>query len=128
MKLGIQPGYRVSFVNEPKHYRSLLGELPDGIQVLGNRATKVDFIHLFAADHRQLTQSLPRARKRIKPSGMIWVSWPKLSSPLKGDLNENRIREFGLGHGLVDVKIAAIDMDWSGLKFVIPVKDRPSEG
>ncbi len=58
---------------------------------------------------------------------MIWVSWPKLTSPLKGDLNENIVREIGLANGQVDVTVVAIDENWSGLKFVFRIKDRPRQ-
>ena len=60
----------------------------------------------------------------MKDDGMIWVSWPKKSSGVVTDLDENNIRDFGLKSGLVDVKVCAVDEVWSGLKFVIPVKSR----
>jgi hypothetical protein len=56
---------------------------------------------------------------------MLWVSWPKRSSPLAGDLDENVVRALALAGGLVDVKVAAVDQDWSGLKLVYRLKDRP---
>jgi hypothetical protein len=55
---------------------------------------------------------------------MIWVSWPKKSSGVTTDLDENIIRDFALKNGLVDVKVCAVDEVWSGLKLVIPVKLR----
>jgi hypothetical protein len=56
--------------------------------------------------------------------GILWISWPKKSSSLAGDLDENVVREIGLAGGLVDVKVCALDADWSGLKFVRRVRDR----
>lgn len=55
---------------------------------------------------------------------MIWVSWPKKASKVQTDITEDVIREFALKIGLVDVKVCAVDSVWSGLKLVIPVKDR----
>jgi hypothetical protein len=55
---------------------------------------------------------------------MLWVSWPKKSSKVPTDLDENIIRDFGLLQGLVDVKVCAVDETWSGLKFVYRTKDR----
>lgn len=43
---------------------------------------------------------------------------------LNTNLNGNKIREIVLASGLVDVKVAAIDDTWSGLKFVYRIKDR----
>jgi hypothetical protein len=41
-------------------------------------------------------------------------------------LDENTVRDIGLAAGLVDNKICAVDDTWSGLRFVIRVKDRIS--
>jgi hypothetical protein len=59
---------------------------------------------------------------------MLWVSWPKKASGLTSDLNENEVRRIGLEAGLVDVKVCAVSEIWSGLKFVIRVKDREKRG
>jgi len=55
---------------------------------------------------------------------MIWISWPKKASKVESNLDGNRVREIGLDAGLVDIKVCAVNEIWSGLKFVIPVKDR----
>jgi len=55
---------------------------------------------------------------------MLWVSWPKRTSGVQTDLTEGIVRDYGLGAGLVDVKVCAIDDTWSGLKFVRRLKDR----
>ena len=55
---------------------------------------------------------------------MLWISWPKKSSGVASDLDENVVRHFGLKAGLVDVKVCAVSEVWSGLKFVIRLKDR----
>jgi hypothetical protein len=123
-KLGIKPGSRVFFSNEPGHYFSLLGLAAGEIEIAGERARDLDLVHVFVRDRKQLAAAFPRAKRRIKSNGSLWVSWPKLTSSLAGDLSENRVREMGLANGLVDVKVAAIDADWSGLKFVYRVKDR----
>ena len=58
------------------------------------------------------------------PAGMLWVSWPKKSSGVATDLDENVVRDIGLAAGLVDVKVCAVTDVWSGLKFVRRLKDR----
>jgi len=127
-KLGIRPGYRISIANAPEHYLRLLGKLPEGVELLGGRASGLDVLHLFAGNRGQLSEAFPRAMQRIKSDGVLWVSWTKQTSASKSDLNENIVREIGLAHGLVDVKVAAIDQDWSALKFVYRTKDRPGKG
>ncbi len=63
-------------------------------------------------------------RDEIEQNGMIWISWPKKASKMPTDITEDVIRNLALANGLVDVKVCAVDEIWSGLKLVIPVKDR----
>lgn len=124
-KLGIKPGYRIAFQNEPSGYLSQLGKLPAGVVVAGEGHKQLDFLQVFVTEPDQLEPAFEVAKVRIKPSGMIWVSWPKLTSSLSGELKGGVVREVGLASGLVDVKVAAIDDDWSALKFVYRTEDRP---
>jgi hypothetical protein len=71
-----------------------------------------------------LEKRLPVLFERTSTAGMVWVCWPKKSSGVASDLDENLVRELGLELGFVDVKVAAIDATWSGLKFVRRLKDR----
>jgi hypothetical protein len=54
----------------------------------------------------------------IFPAGMVWIAWPRKAGGHVSDISENGIRDVVLPHGLVDVKVAALDEDWSGLKVV----------
>jgi len=126
-KLGIKPGQRICILNAPQGYDKTLGALPAGIKPasrLGNPHA-LDFIHLFTKELAQLASSFPKLKAALSFDGTLWISWPKKSAKVASDLDENMVREFGLGIGLVDVKVAAIDETWSGLKFVYRVKDRP---
>jgi len=71
-----------------------------------------------------LEESISNLKKRLKSSGVIWISWPKKASKVAADIDGNLVRTLGLKSGLVDIKVCAVDDIWSGLKFVIPVKDR----
>jgi hypothetical protein len=55
---------------------------------------------------------------------MLWVAWPKKAAKIPTDLNEDRVRDYGLAAGLVDMKVCAVTEVWSGLKFVRRLKDR----
>ena len=79
---------------------------------------------LFSTSSAQLEKEFARITKALAPAGMLWVSWPKKSSGVKTDLDENVVRGIGLKAGLVDVKVCAVTQIWSGLKFVRRVKDR----
>ena len=123
-KLGIREGYKVAALNAPANYESLLWKMPAGVTVSQELAGKFDLVHLFVADETNLQMQLKKSIGRIKPSGVIWVSWPKGKSRFKSCFGENAVRTIGLKSGLVDVKICAVDETWSGLKFVRRLKDR----
>ena len=72
----------------------------------------------------RLSTRLPTLFDRTVTDGMVWVCWPKKASKLPTDLDENVVRDLGLELGFVDVKVAAIDETWSGLKFVRRRRDR----
>jgi hypothetical protein len=123
-KLGIKPGFKMIWVQAPDHYAELLGKLPEGAQALSNLQAPLDFIHLFAQDRKDYERRLPQLKKALAPNGMIWVSWPKAASKVRTDVTEKVVRDYALKCGLVDIKVCAVDETWSGVKMVIPVKDR----
>ena len=121
-KLGIKQGMDVAFTQAPASYRTLLGGLPEDVKTKAKGV--VDFSHFFTAFAADLRKQFPKLKARLKPDGCLWVSWPKGTSKLDTDLNGNIVRAVGLDHGLVDIKVCAIDDDWSGLKFVYRTADR----
>jgi len=124
-KLGIKEGFSMLLVNEPEHYLQLFSDLPQNISIIKELdAESVDFIHFFVTSHETLIKDAIQFKKALKKTGMLWVSWPKGTSSIKTDLKREPIREHLLKIGLVDIKVAAIDRDWSGLKFVYRTKDR----
>ena len=83
-----------------------------------------DVIVAFCPDRRRLERRFAPLATRLATAGALWVAWPKRASGVATDLDENVVREVGLGEGLVDVKVIAIDETWSGLKFVRRLRDR----
>lgn len=123
-KLGIKENQVLVLIGAPEDYLDWVSPLPEKVLIKKSLGTEVDFIHLFA-DRRQVFEAaFQKAKKALKSNGMLWVSWPKKSSKVPTDLDENIIREFGLKNGLVDVKVCAVTDVWSGLKFVYRLADR----
>ena len=122
-KLGIKAGIRARLANAPAE---VLSELRDALAEcdLAKKYDALDFVMIFTKSRGELTREFPRMAQSLTPAGMLWVSWPKKSSGVATDLNENVVREIGLDAGLVDVKVCAVTDVWSGLKFVRRVKDR----
>ncbi|HVT01188.1 MAG TPA: DUF3052 domain-containing protein [Patescibacteria group bacterium] len=122
-KLGIKEGAKVLFINEPEDFVKSLASIPYYIVPLDGKSN-LDYVHLFSKEKDELEKLFPKLSHRLNKNGMIWISWPKKASGVTTSLDENIIREIGLANGLVDVKVAAIDEIWSGLKFVYRIKDR----
>ena len=123
-KLGIKENFKIRIINQPDYYFDLFLDLPFTINPTSDNKIKKDFIHFFTTEKFELLKNLPKLKKEIELNGMIWISWPKKASNIKTDITEDVIREVAIKNGLVDVKVCAVDEIWSGLKLVIPLKDR----
>jgi len=124
-KLGIKAGQSYLLCNEPKYYFDLFDDfLSDAIPLKKIENETADFIHIFCATEEELFEFVSLYKSALKKTGMLWISWPKGSSKIATDLKRDPIRVHLLSIGLVDVKIASVDEDWSGLKFVYRLKDR----
>ena len=121
-KLGIKEQFRVALFDLPADVKADLKSALAGCQVA--KDGPVDFAMIFVKNASELKKQFPRFSKLLARSGMLWVSWPKKASGVASDLDENEVRRIGLEAGLVDVKVCAVNEVWSGLKFVIRLKDR----
>lgn len=108
----------------PKDYEAFFENWPDDVKIIPSPRKPVDFIHIFATTSKSLNIALTRAKPKLKMNGTLWVSWPKKSSDKPSEIDKFDVMKAGQAIGLVDVKVAAIDEDWSGHKFVYRVKDR----
>jgi len=123
-KLGIKDGFRVHFVAAPAEVLAELKTALAGCQAVREKKTPLDFAMVFTKSRVELENGFRTIGKQLAPAGMLWVSWPKKSSGVATDLDENIVRNVGLAAGLVDVKVCAVTDVWSGLKFVRRLKDR----
>jgi hypothetical protein len=123
-KLGIKEGFKIRIVNQPAYYFELFTDVPENITILTNKKIKKNLIHYFTKSAKALHKDIVSVRNEIELDGMIWISWPKKSSKVTTDITEDIIRDLALANGLVDIKVCAVDEIWSGLKLVIPLKNR----
>ena len=123
-KLGFKAGFRVALVNPPKSFKNELEPLPENVKFLSSQAEQVDLVVLFVDSQQKLRREFPIFAAKLKENGMLWIAWPKKASGVPTDLTDNSVRHIGLDAGLVDVKVCAVNEVWSGLKFVIRLRDR----
>ena len=124
-KLGLRDGQRVLFIalpeslNELSSSRAFRATAQAGWQTWRDGEPGYDFVHGFTASRKVLEDNAKPLMDSIARDGTIWVSWPKKASKVPTDITEDVIRDVVLPIGLVDVKVAAVDEIWSGLKLVI---------
>ena len=122
-KLGVKPDSRVLITAAPPGFE--LDHIPPGAVVHTRAAgSSYDVILAFCPDARRLEARLATAVGKLTTAGALWLAWPKRAGGVTTDLDENVVRDHGLGAGLVDVKVAAVDATWGALKFVRRVRDR----
>ncbi len=122
-KLGLKPGHRLSLDHAPRGWR--LTDPPDGVTTV-RAPHPADVIISFYRAARDLTERLPDLARRIFPEGALWIAWPRKAGGHVSDITDNLVRDAALPLGVVDVKVAALDEDWSALKFVWRREARPA--
>ena len=124
-KLGYKAGQAALFIALPPELEELTSAVRFGsVEQKGRWSERLssrsfDLIHAFITERLELDMHLLALQKALKPDGTIWVSWPKKAAKITTDVTEDRVREAALKLDLVDVKVAAVDEVWSGLKLVI---------
>ena len=119
-KLGISPGHHVALIRAPAGWS--VPDLPDGVRLQrrigpGDRR-RLDVAIAFVRDSRTLRAGAEALADSIAADGALWFAWPRRAAGHQSDVTEQSIRDVVLPFGLVDVKVAALDEDWSGLKVV----------
>lgn len=123
-KLGVKPDTRVALIHAPDDAEALLAPIPDGVRIRRMAQGPVEVAVAFYTRARDLEREIPRLRDVIVTDGGLWLAWPKKSSGVETDVTFDVVQRAGLGVGLVDNKVAAIDDTWSGLRFVVRLDDR----
>lgn len=115
-KLGIKDGHVVALLDAPLGWG--MEGLPETVALRKRARGPLDVIVAFFQQRANLERRLPVLVRALRVDGSLWIAWPRKAAGHISDISENQLREIVLPVGLVDVKVAALDGDWSGLKFV----------
>jgi hypothetical protein len=116
-KMGIKEGARAFLVNAPEEAIEAID--PSHLDLVAKLTGKFDYIHFFTKSQDEFNDMFPKLKTHLKPTGMLWVSWPK-NRKLGTDLTLTKVIELGYDHGLVESKTISIDATWSAIKFTHP--------
>ena len=116
-KLGMNPGMRALIIGPPPGYLKLLAPLPDSLTVSSRSGGMYPFVQVFATRLSEINRFAQRLSKHAAPNALVWISYPKKTSKLKGNLSRDVIRKAMSGTGWRAVSIVAIDEVWSALRF-----------
>ena len=120
-KMGIKEGARAYLVNAPAEAVKAIDS--SQLDLAAKLNGKFDYIHLFTKSQKEFDDLFPKLKAHLKPTGMLWVSWPK-NRKLETDLTLTKVIELGYNHGLVESKTISIDETWSAIKFTHPKKGK----
>jgi hypothetical protein len=115
-KLGIRPDDVVAVVGAPTGWSA--GELPEGARLRRGLRGPADIVIAFLRRPADLEKVLANVVPTLGPTDTLWLAWPRKAAGHTSDLGDNLVRTAALETGLVDIKVAAIGEDWSGLRFV----------
>jgi hypothetical protein len=121
-KLGLKPEFAALFIALPPDLDHLTADLPKASQAPSLEIAKganLDYLHVFETDRARLEDHALHLKAMLKPSGMLWISWPKKASKVPTTITEDVLRTVFPPTGLVDVKVCTVTEIWSGLKFMI---------
>jgi hypothetical protein len=120
-KMGIKEGTRALLVNAPEEAVEAI-DLPS-LELARELAGNFDYIHLFVKSQEEFNDKFPKLKTHLKPTGMLWVSWPK-NRKLGTDLTLTKVINLGYRHGLVESKTISVNATWSAIKFTHPKKGK----
>ena len=114
-KLGIKPGTVLALLGAPSGFTEALDGMPDDVRIVKKLDGAPDLAIWFIRSRRELDGRMPEISGAMGQG--LWVAWPKKASGVVTDVTEDFVRAAGLANGIVDYKVCAIDLTWSGLKF-----------
>lgn len=111
-RLQVKKDRRLALIDAPPAIEAALGAATPRADV-----AEAEVVLLAAANRAALDAALPRTLATIAPGAILWVAYPKLTSPLAADLSRDVIHTLSPGYGLDTVSQIAVDADWSAMRL-----------
>jgi hypothetical protein len=112
-KLQIKHGRRLALIDPPAGLDALFGpEVP-----MADTVASAEVVLGFARSRAELERTLPALAGRLAPGAILWLGYPKLGTPLAGDISRDVIHRYAPTQALDTVAQIAIDPVWSAMRL-----------
>ncbi len=118
-KLLLRPDHLFVLLNAPHGYLDTIGALPSDVRVVRQATGPADVIQVFITSQREFEASIPSLKLALKPKGILWITYPKGTSPMASDINRDTIWRYARTVGMDAVAMFAVDKDWSALRLKV---------
>ena len=121
-KLGVKEAHTLLLIGAPAGW--YVPDLPDGVEVRQRSKSlragdpEADIVIAFCVSAARFGETGPDLARGLGVNSALWVAWPRRAGGHESDMTDQWLRDVLLPVGVVDVKVAVLDQDWSGLKFV----------
>jgi hypothetical protein len=113
-KLQLKNGRTFNVLSGPEGYEASLRSI--GVE-FAPCYRQADVIQFFVTTRSELIRSLTKIRDECDAAAVAWLTYPKLSGSMRGELNRDLIRRSVIALGFVTVAQIAVDADWSALRL-----------
>lgn len=118
-KLAAKSGHKILLQNSPKGYEKSIGALPPGTALITKPVEDADVIQVFVPSRKELEHQLSYLKKKIKPTVILWVTYPKGTSKMKADINRDTIAQYASSLGFKPVAMFSVDETWAALRLKV---------
>jgi len=115
-RLQLKPGRTLLVIDPPAGYLENLGEIPPSAN-LTQELHPAFIVQVFIRSQAELTTAIERYAPLVLPGGMLWFTYPKLTSKLKSDIHRDSINAYARQKGWIGIAMISIDTDWSALRL-----------
>jgi hypothetical protein len=112
-KMKLKPGQRAAILNAPDGHLQALQPLPEGVEIAEQLDGTFDWVQLFVKTQSELERTIAGVRAALKPTGTLWITFPKGTSKIQTDLTRDKGWDALQAIDLKWITLISVDDTWS---------------
>ena len=116
-KLKLKPGQRAAVIGAPDGYVESLRPLPQGVEVAERLGGPFDWVQVFVKNRAELETLFPQIAESLKPTSMLWITFPKGTSKIQTDLTRDKGWDAMQQADLKWINLISVDDTWSAFSL-----------